>query len=94
MAKYTDVYFKKYMFETDQSLYPWTYDWLRFINRDIEPQEIYIKDFNDIIESVELGHPQDTVFSAIYLRRSQFTVYVDRSFQKIDSLLSYLGGFL
>lgn len=32
-------------------------------------------------------------YAALYLRRSPFTAYYSRSYQKLDKLLSVLGGF-
>lgn len=49
------------------------------------------EDFRDL---TELGRDTDTSFATLYLRRSPFTEIVNRNYQKLGYLLSYLGGFM
>lgn len=49
------------------------------------------EDFRDL---TELGRDTDTNFATLYLRRSPFTEIINRNYQKLGNLLSYLGGFM
>ena len=49
------------------------------------------EDFRDL---TELGRDTDTIFATLYLRRSPFTEIINRNYQKVGDLLSYLGGFM
>ncbi|CAK58154.1 unnamed protein product (macronuclear) [Paramecium tetraurelia] len=48
-------------------------------------------DYRDL---TELGRDTDQNYAIVYLRRSQFSEYVNRRYMKIDELLAFLGGFL
>lgn len=49
------------------------------------------EDFRDL---TELGRDTDSIYATIYLRRSPFTEIIDRNYEKLGDLLSYLGGFM
>ncbi len=62
--------------------------------RNINNESIFLKEPKDYIESTDLGTPKDKSYATFYLRRSFYTLYTNRVYQKLDDILSYLGGFL
>ncbi|CAD8156131.1 unnamed protein product [Paramecium octaurelia] len=82
IGKETDVFFTKYILKTDNNLIP--------TNEELETTEVFAKQEGDYRDQSIYAAEQ---FAAIYLRRSPYTNYISRSYQKIDKLLSILGGF-
>lgn len=62
--------------------------------RDINAEEMIIRKAEDFRDLTELGRETDTNFATLYLRRSPFTEIINRKYQKVGDLLSYLGGFM
>ncbi|CAD8066747.1 unnamed protein product [Paramecium primaurelia] len=82
IGKETDVFFTKYILHTDNNLLP--------TSEESEASEIFAKQEGDYRDQGIYAAEQ---FAAIYLRRSPYTNYISRSYQKLDKLLSILGGF-
>lgn len=58
---------------------------------DIKSERIFTKEYRDYNERVDV--PEATVYSEFFFRRSYFTNKSVRIYQKIDMLISYIGGF-
>ncbi|CAD8126583.1 unnamed protein product [Paramecium sonneborni] len=82
IGKETDVFFTKYVLKTDNNLLP--------TSEELEAIHLFAKQEGDYRDQSIYAAEQ---FAAIYLRRSPYTNYISRSYQKLDKLLSILGGF-
>ncbi|CAD8060136.1 unnamed protein product [Paramecium sonneborni] len=86
LSRQSDIFFKKYQINTDQSLVP--------VFDDEQLENVFMKEPADFRDITTLGSPTDKQYIALYFRRSPYTKYITRKFQKVDDLLSYLGGFV
>ncbi|CAD8141300.1 unnamed protein product [Paramecium octaurelia] len=86
LSRQSDIFFKKYQIRTDQSLVP--------VFDDEQIENVFTKEPADFRDITTLGSPTDKQYIALYFRRSPYTKYITRQFQKVDDLLSYLGGFV
>ncbi|CAD8049224.1 unnamed protein product [Paramecium primaurelia] len=86
LSRQSDIFFKKYQINTDESLVP--------VFDDEQIENVFTKEPADFRDITTLGSPTDKQYIALYFRRSPYTKYITRSFQKVDDLLSYLGGFV
>ncbi|CAK60745.1 unnamed protein product (macronuclear) [Paramecium tetraurelia] len=85
LSRQANLFFRKYQFQNDDSLLPF---------QSINEKELIVRQSVDYREITEIGRQGDKNYGIVYLRRSQFSEYIDRRFTKIDELLSFLGGFL
>ncbi|CAD8143459.1 unnamed protein product [Paramecium octaurelia] len=86
LSRQSDIFFKKYQINTDQSLVP--------VFDDEQVENVFMKEPADFRDITTLGSATDKQYIALYFRRSPYTKYITRQFQKVDDLLSYLGGFV
>ncbi|CAD8200446.1 unnamed protein product [Paramecium pentaurelia] len=80
-----NIYYRQYDINNDNSIIPF---------KEIEQQKIILRtseDFRDLSITSTLNNQN---YAEIYLRRSQMNAQIDRSYQQIGELLSYLGGFM
>ncbi|CAD8209998.1 unnamed protein product [Paramecium octaurelia] len=82
IGKEADVFFTKYLMKTDDNLLP--------TGNAFDTKEVFAKESGDYRD--QNSYASDT-YASIYLRRSPYTTYISRSYQKLDKLLSILGGF-
>ncbi|CAD8200362.1 unnamed protein product [Paramecium pentaurelia] len=85
LVRLANVYYRQYIVNNDESLLPY---------QDIKAEEMIIRKAEDFRDLTELGRETDTNFATLYLRRSPFTEIINRNYQKVGDLLSYLGGFM
>ncbi|CAD8100411.1 unnamed protein product [Paramecium primaurelia] len=85
LVRLANVYYRQYIVNNDESLLPY---------QDIKTEEMIIRKAEDFRDLTELGRDTDTIFATLYLRRSPFTEIINRNYQKVGDLLSYLGGFM
>ncbi|CAD8090637.1 unnamed protein product [Paramecium sonneborni] len=85
LSRLANVYYRSYLVNNDQSLLPY---------EDIQREEIIVRKAEDFRDLTELGRDTDDIYATIYLRRSPFSEIIDRNYQKLGDLLSYLGGFM
>ncbi|CAD8090659.1 unnamed protein product [Paramecium sonneborni] len=78
-----NIYFKKYEFLNDQSLMPFN---------DIEEDTVFQIDLTDIKEMSDIGTSTDQLFATFNFQLNPFKTKFVRNYQKIDELLSNLGG--
>ncbi|CAD8179145.1 unnamed protein product [Paramecium pentaurelia] len=86
LSRQTNLYYRKYQFENDDSLMPFF--------KSINDKELIVRQSVDYRDLTEIGRDTDRNYAIVYLRRSQFSEYINRRFMKIDELLAFLGGFL
>ncbi|EAS00224.3 transmembrane protein, putative (macronuclear) [Tetrahymena thermophila SB210] len=77
-----NIFFQQVEIDTDQSLMP---------QQDIEQNIFPYYSPRDFREQIEAGSPDQ--YAVFYFRRSSISNTYKRSFQKIDDLISYIGGF-
>ncbi|CAK81191.1 unnamed protein product (macronuclear) [Paramecium tetraurelia] len=82
IGKEADVFFTKYSMKTDNNLLP--------TESAFDTKELFAKQSGDYRD--QNNYASDT-FAQVYFRRSPYTTYIQRSYQKLDKLLSILGGF-
>ncbi|CAD8093865.1 unnamed protein product [Paramecium primaurelia] len=85
LSRLANVYYRSYVINNDQSLLPY---------EDIQKEELIVRKAEDFRDLTELGRDTDSIYATIYLRRSPFTEIIDRNYEKLGDLLSYLGGFM
>ncbi|CAK79124.1 unnamed protein product (macronuclear) [Paramecium tetraurelia] len=85
LSRLANVYYRSYVINNDLSLLPY---------EDIQKEEIIVRKAEDFRDLTELGRNTDSIYATIYLRRSPFTEIIDRNYEKLGDLLSYLGGFM
>ncbi|CAD8111553.1 unnamed protein product [Paramecium sonneborni] len=86
LSRQTNLYYRKYYFQNDNSLMPFF--------KSIDEKELIVRQSVDYRDLTELGRNTDQNYAIVYLRRSQFSEFIQRRFMKFDELLSFLGGFL
>ncbi|CAD8116674.1 unnamed protein product [Paramecium sonneborni] len=80
-----NIYYRQYEINNDNSIVPF---------KEIEKQKIILRtseDFRDLSLTSTLNNQN---YAEIFLRRSQMNALIDRNYQQIGELLSYLGGFM
>ncbi|CAD8210195.1 unnamed protein product [Paramecium pentaurelia] len=82
VGKEADIFFTKYLMKTDNNLLP--------TGDAFDTKELFAKESGDYRD--QNSYASET-YASIYLRRSPYTTYIQRSYQKLDKLLSILGGF-
>ncbi|CAD8072315.1 unnamed protein product [Paramecium primaurelia] len=82
VGKEVDIFFTKYLMQTDNNLLP--------TGSTFDTKELFAKEQGDYRDQNSFA--SDT-YATIYLRRSPYTTYIKRSYQKLDKMLSILGGF-
>ncbi|CAD8190737.1 unnamed protein product [Paramecium octaurelia] len=82
IGKEVDIFFTKYLMQTDNNLLP--------TGSEFDTTEMFAKEQGDYRDQNSFA--SDT-YATIYLRRSPYTTYISRSYQKLDKMLSILGGF-
>ncbi|CAD8170309.1 unnamed protein product [Paramecium octaurelia] len=80
-----NIFWRKYNFETDESLTPF---------KNVINETFYARTAIDFRDLTLLGADTDVIYAQFYLRRSTFNENIQRNYQKVDDLMSYLGGFL
>ncbi|CAD8200360.1 unnamed protein product [Paramecium pentaurelia] len=85
LARLANVYYRQFIVNNDQSIMPY---------EDIEQEKIIVRKAEDFRDLTELGRDTDDNYAIVYLRRSPFTETINRKYQKLGELLSYLGGFM
>ncbi|CAD8170329.1 unnamed protein product [Paramecium octaurelia] len=85
LARLANIFYRQVIINNDNSLLPF---------EKIDKEEIIVRKAEDYRDLTELGRDTDYNYAIVYLRRSPFTEILDRRFQKIGELLSYLGGFM
>ncbi|CAD8189127.1 unnamed protein product [Paramecium octaurelia] len=85
LARLANVYYRQFVVNNDQSIMPY---------EDIEQEKIIVRKAEDFRDLTELGRDTDDNYAIVYLRRSPFTETMNRKYQKLGELLSYLGGFM
>ncbi|CAD8070774.1 unnamed protein product [Paramecium sonneborni] len=85
LSRLANVYYRSYVVNNDQSLLPY---------KNIQQEEIIVRKAEDFRDLIESGRDTDDIYTTIYLRRSPFSEIIDRNYQKLGDLLSYLGGFM
>ncbi|CAD8093885.1 unnamed protein product [Paramecium primaurelia] len=78
-----NIYFRKYEFLNDQSLMPFS---------DIQEDTVYQIDKTDIKEMSDIGTSSDLIYGTFNFQLNPFKTKFVRNYQKIDELLSNLGG--
>ncbi|CAD8116559.1 unnamed protein product [Paramecium sonneborni] len=78
-----NIYFRKYEFINDESLLPFS---------DIQEDNVFLIDQSDLKEMSDIGTYLDTSYATFNFRLNPFKTQFTRSYQKIDELLSNLGG--
>lgn len=53
-----------------------------------------LKESKDFIERTDIDTAKSTSYAAFYIRRSFFSLYATRRYQKFDDILSYLGNLI
>ncbi|CAD8200045.1 unnamed protein product [Paramecium pentaurelia] len=86
LSRQTNLYYRKYDFQNDDSLIPFF--------KSINDKELIVRQSVDYRDLTEIGRDTDENYAIAYLRRSQFSEFINRRYIKIDELLSFLGGFL
>lgn len=76
-----NLYLSEYEMSTDQTLWPWN---------DIKVEKGIIVDKNDNEQWNYI--PSGSTISNVYLRKGDNKIYINRSFRKLDDMLSYIGG--
>ncbi|CAD8121277.1 unnamed protein product [Paramecium sonneborni] len=82
IGKEADIFFTKYLMKTDNNLLP--------TGDTFDTKELFAKEQGDYRD--QNSYASET-YASIYLRRSPYTTYISRSYQKLDKMLSILGGF-
>ncbi|KAL4455127.1 hypothetical protein ABPG74_006509 [Tetrahymena malaccensis] len=77
-----NIFFQQVEIDTDESLMP---------QQDIDENVFPYYSPRDFREQFEAGSPDQ--YAVFYFRRSSISNTYKRSFQKIDDLISYIGGF-
>ncbi|CAK92691.1 unnamed protein product (macronuclear) [Paramecium tetraurelia] len=85
-----NIYFRKYEFINDESLLPFRYQ--SQLSSDIQEDTVFLIDQSDIKEMSDIGTTLDASYATFNFRLNPFKTKFTRSFQKIDELLSNLGG--
>ncbi|CAD8093863.1 unnamed protein product [Paramecium primaurelia] len=85
LARLANIFYRQVNINNDNSLLPF---------EKVDKEEIIMRKAEDYRDLTELGRDTDDNYAIVYLRRSPFTEIVNRRFQKIGELLSYLGGFM
>ncbi|CAD8200047.1 unnamed protein product [Paramecium pentaurelia] len=85
LSRQANLFFRKYDFQNDDSLLPY---------QSINDKELIVRQSVDYRDLTEIGRDTDENYAIAYLRRSQFSEFINRRYIKIDELLSFLGGFL
>ncbi|CAD8109349.1 unnamed protein product [Paramecium sonneborni] len=85
LARLANVFYRQFIVNNDQSIMPY---------QDVEQEKVIVRKAEDFRDLTELGRDKDDSFAVVYLRRSPFTETINRKFQKLGELLSYLGGFM
>ncbi|CAD8090665.1 unnamed protein product [Paramecium sonneborni] len=80
-----NIFWRKYNFQTDDSLTPFQV----MVN-----ETHYVRSATDYRDLTLLGTAVDSTYAQFFMRRSTYTENVYRNYQKVDDLMSYLGGFL
>ncbi|CAD8100395.1 unnamed protein product [Paramecium primaurelia] len=78
-----NIYFRKYEFLNDESLLPFS---------DIQEDTVFLIDQSDIKEMSDIGTTLDASYATFNFRLNPFKTKFTRSYQKVDELLSNLGG--
>ncbi|CAD8188833.1 unnamed protein product [Paramecium pentaurelia] len=78
-----NIYIRKYEFLNDQSLMPFS---------DIQEDTVYQIDKTDIKEMSDIGTSSDLIYATFNFQLNPFKTKFVRNYQKIDELLSNLGG--
>ncbi|CAD8188839.1 unnamed protein product [Paramecium pentaurelia] len=85
LSRQANIFWRKYNFQTDESLTPFK----------VVVNETYnVRSATDYRDLTMLGNAVDSVYAQFYMRRSTYSENVWRNYQKVDDLMSYLGGFL
>ncbi|CAD8070776.1 unnamed protein product [Paramecium sonneborni] len=85
LARLANIFYRQFILNNDNSLLPF---------EKVDKEEIIMRKAEDYRDLTQLGRDTDDNYAIVYLRRSPFTEIVNRRFQKLGELLSYLGGFM
>ncbi|CAD8188843.1 unnamed protein product [Paramecium pentaurelia] len=85
LQRQANIFWRKFNFQTDESLTPF---------KSVKNETYFARTATDFRDLTLLGADTDTIYAQFYLRRSTFTENIQRNYQKVDDLMSYLGGFL
>ncbi|CAD8116549.1 unnamed protein product [Paramecium sonneborni] len=85
LARLANVFYRQFIVNNDESIMPY---------QNIDQEKVIVRKAEDFRDLTELGRDKDDNYAIVYLRRSPFTETINRKFQKIGELLSYLGGFM
>ncbi|KRX01658.1 hypothetical protein PPERSA_03742 [Pseudocohnilembus persalinus] len=82
MYKSSNIYFREVIIETDENI---------MIQESKVNETLALNQPQDFREQVQVG--SDLIPGEFYIRRSPYTIVHKRSYQKLDDLASYIGGF-
>ncbi|KAL4438272.1 hypothetical protein ABPG74_009695 [Tetrahymena malaccensis] len=83
MYKTADIFFTDYEITTDDSLLP---------TKQISTKHFPLYETKDFREQALLGSNGN--YADFFIRRSYFSVKINRSFTKFDEIIAYIGGFV
>ncbi|EAR84904.2 transmembrane protein, putative (macronuclear) [Tetrahymena thermophila SB210] len=83
MYKTADIFFTDYEITTDDSLLP---------TKQISTKHFPLYETKDFREQALLGTNGN--YADFFIRRSYFSVKINRSFTKFDEIIAYIGGFV
>ncbi|CAK79111.1 unnamed protein product (macronuclear) [Paramecium tetraurelia] len=85
LSRQANIFWRKYNFQTDDSLTPF---------QAIVNETYNVRSATDYRDLTLLGTAADSTYAQFYMRRSTYSENILRNYQKVDDLMSYLGGFL